>query len=513
MSKKEGSKDQRWSVDSAEDRYKAVFENSLDGVILGRSGGGLIEANPAACELLGYSRQELVGQLSTFVFDFDDERTRHAFVQRHERGEYRGRLQLIHKEGYTIPTEVAVRSFISPQGEDLAVVVVRDLRPRLELEESLRQAQKLEVLGRLSGGIAHDFNNLLAVIRSAADILQDQVMEEGIADLELLQEATTRAAALTKRLLAISRRQPVQLTLIEPRGLITQLEGVLRSLVGEKHSLRVELEENLCPIYADPSGIEQSLLNLIVNAREAMPEGGEITLRAGHRVLSEMLTDSRGQVLFSGGYLSIEIEDKGVGIEETTLEQIFQPFFTTKKEGTGLGLSIVAQVVEAADGGVVFSKKGKGGVHVELLFPDSTPTGLVDVEHLFVKRDRDVMEKIRILLVEDQLMVRKATSRLLQATGYEVETASNGAEAMTKIAEEAGSFDLVITDVVMPEMTGFEVVAALRERDPALKFLMVSGFVGDAEEAAVNTLGVELVMKPFSLEEIELAIHRALARE
>jgi two-component system cell cycle sensor histidine kinase/response regulator CckA len=366
-------------------------------------------------------------------------------------------------------------------------------------EEEARRSEKMEAVGRLAGGIAHDFNNLLTGILNYSDlILQELRPADPLrADIEQIRDAGQRAAGLTRQLLAFSRRQLLQPRVLSLNGAITELQPMLGRVAGQSIVLETELDPALGRVMVDPSGLEQILVNLVVNAREAMPQGGQIRIISANSPPESGAPTGSGDG--SGRYVSLWVSDTGIGMDAETQAHIFEPFFTTKRgtSGTGLGLSTVYGIVEQSGGTItVESTPGEGstfGIH----FPEYS--GREAPAPAGVRRATQHGSET-LLLVEDEPQVRDSVRRLLEAHGYSVLEAQNGYDALRLYDRHAARIDLVLTDVTMPGMSGYELVQQLRARAPGLRVLFMSGY---ADRATVSNgavgKGTGFVQKPFDV--------------
>ena len=371
-------------------------------------------------------------------------------------------------------------------------------------EEQLRQAQKMEAVGQLAGGIAHDFNNLLTAILSYCDLLLEEVRQGDPirSDVEQIRQAGQRAAGLTRQLLAFSRRQVLQPKVLSLNHVVAETDGMLRRLIGTDIVLDVTYDPALWYVLADPGQIEQVLVNLVVNARDAMPQGGRLAIATGNR---EFTADSatRPNGMRAGSYVAIGVSDTGVGIDTAHHARIFEPFFTTKDpgKGTGLGLSTVYGIVQQSGGHVtVESATGRGATFTVFLprhiGSEPPPASKVDRRRLPGGTET-------LLLVEDEAAVRSSARRLLERQGYHVLEARHGADALRIVEESSRSIDLVVTDLVMPEMGGKELAERLRAHRPALKVLFMSGYTEKVITAGgVMPPNTGFVEKPFTVEQL-----------
>jgi signal transduction histidine kinase/ActR/RegA family two-component response regulator len=382
---------------------------------------------------------------------------------------------------------------------------------RLQQQEQQQQAQKMEAVGRLAGGIAHDFNNLLTGILSYSDlILQELRPSDPIrADVEQIRDAGQRAAGLTRQLLAFSRRQLLQPKVVSLNATVSELEPMLERLLGTDVTLETELDPTLGNILADPAQVEQVLVNLVLNAREAMPGGGRLKLSTAN-VQLDSAPSPRDDGSQSGAYVSITVSDTGIGMDPSTQARIFEPFFTTKpgSSGRGLGLSTVHGIVEQSGGHItVESAAGQGAsftIYLPRYWGPEAPIGTAD------QRTAEVGTET-LLLVEDEAAVRASVRRLLEWHGYTVLEARNGADALRIYEANESGIDLVLTDIVMPEMGGQELIERLRARHPGLRVLFMSGYT----ERAFTSNGAMppstgFVEKPFTVETLMRRLREVL---
>ncbi|ABF42601.1 periplasmic sensor hybrid histidine kinase [Candidatus Koribacter versatilis Ellin345] len=413
-----------------------------------------------------------------------------------EIAERRRAEQLLRENEEHLEEQVANRtSELSEANSQLRSEIIE----RQRLEEQLRQTQKMEAIGTLSGGIAHDFNNLLTVIRGYARMVLDRVGNdpELRTDVEQIDEAGARAAALTSQLLAFSRRQMLQPRTINLNGLVRDLQKMLQRLIGEHIELTTRAGEGLGAVKADPGQIEQVILNLVVNARDAMPRGGSLVLETRNVQVDEAFAREHVD-LTPGDYVMLAVHDTGVGMDDATKVHIFEPFFTTKERarGTGLGLSMVYGIVKQSGGSIVVESQLAKGSSFKIFLPriqarTEVETGLHPVA---VGKGSEI-----VLLVEDDEQVRNLTLTMLRRFGYTVYVAENGTEALKFNETHSGEINLLLTDVVMPGASGPEIAVKISASRPGIKVLYMSGYTDDAIGThGILEEGISLLQKPFT---------------
>ena len=462
-------------------RYKAVVRASGQLIYdLDPKTGAVSYSN--ADNALGYADEEMAGGLSHWVeLMHPDDRsafqtkldraleTKQAFTLEYRVRRSDGRYVDVADRGY----------FVSDDGGRTQRVLgfVLDISDRRQLEDQLRQAQKMEAVGTLAGGIAHDFNNLLTVIGGYSLLRLDRLEANHPLrrDLQEIKKASDRASALTRQLLAFSRRQVLQPQVFNLNSVVADLEKMLRRLIREDIDLATRLSPAVATVRADPGQIEQVIMNLVVNARDAMPSGGRITIETANVLLDESYPGSHLGAS-SGPHVMLAVSDTGCGMDPETRERIFEPFFTTKQqgEGTGLGLSTVYGIVKQSGGNIyVYSELG-AGTSIKVYLPQADATAVSARDDQMLASAASGNETI--LLVEDEGMVRGLAKTILEGCGYVVLEASNGAEALGLARQHGGAIDLVLTDVMMPVMGGFELVIKLIGDRPRTKVLYMSGY-------------------------------------
>ncbi len=374
----------------------------------------------------------------------------------------------------------------------------REITERKRLEEELRHAQKMEAVGKLAGGIAHDFNNILVAIMGYADILKTGVADqpELVEDAEEIIRASEKAANLTAQLLAFSRKQDLKPEVIDLDGVVGRLTGMIRRLIGEDIEMVLQSAGVPLPVKVDPSQIEQVILNVVANARDAMADGGTLTIKTTRGAKPS----SNGVDLPVGRYVSLKFTDTGAGMNTEVVTRAFEPFFTTKERGRGpgLGLSSVYGIVKQSGGDVRIVSHEGHGTTLEILLPESSEPlsefGIPDVE-----TEEGTSGSERILVVEDDEAAGRLVTKTLEMEGYQVVVAHNGKEALALSEQSGWAFDMVLTDVIMPAMNGPELVAKLRRKIPHLSALFMSGYTDAVlERQGFSIEDVDLLRKPFS---------------
>ncbi len=406
-----------------------------------------------------------------------------------------------------IPVEVSM-AYARTGKQGLFTAVLRDVSRQRQFEEEFRQAQKMEAVGRLAGGIAHDFNNLLTVIGASSDFLLHDLRDQSSslsADVREIKAATNRAASLTRQLLAFSRRQLVQPQMLDLNAVVREMETMLRRLIGENMTLSTEYTEDIGLVKLDRGQLEQIIVNLVVNARDAMPGGGTVRVCTGTAI-----ADTNG---IPGECVTLSVADSGVGMDEQTRARIFEPFFTTKEQGkgTGLGLSTVYGIVKASGGNIEVQSDVDEGTEFQLRFPcvdDDIATASVEPLAPDAGRGSET-----VLVVEDEEPLRRLTRRILESRGYTVFDAADGEEAIRTLASVSSHVDLLLTDVVMPGMSGRELVECLLPVYPWLRVLFMSGYTEDMMlQHRVAELGITVVEKPFTRDDLARAVRNTLDR-
>ncbi len=494
---------------------KSMIDNAPFGVCgISLQGDCFVDCNPALAEMLGgYAREEMLTmKLSTQLYhDLDDYQRMVELLRR------TGNLKafdaaLVRKDGESIRVRAwGVLKHNPEENADLVDLYIEDVTEHSTLEQQVRQVQKLEAVGRLAGGVAHDFNNVLVVIRLSTELMLGKVTLESPLSKPLLQilNASDRAASLTRQLLAFGRQQVMQTRTINLNSVVSDTLRLLRRTIGEDIELITQLDAQLHNARLDPDQLGQVIMNLAINSRDAMPDGGILEIETRNVELDQTYTREHRPVQ-PGKYVMLAVSDSGSGIDSAILPRIFDPFFTTKDiaRGTGLGLSIVYGIVKQSGGYVwVYSEPGHGTTF-KLYFPITDSHPECEPERA---GPQGMTGGKRVLVVEDETQIRQNLCECLRQLGCQVIEAANGMEAIELFQEQQGKIDLVLTDLVMPRMSGQELWTQLSQLDPQLSFLFMSGYTEDsAMRREILSRQNAFLNKPFSVADLSSAIQRAL---
>ncbi len=511
--------------DESAARYRGLLEAAPDAMVVVNEGGDIVLLNLQAEKQFGYRRDELVGQpVKNIIPDgfaerliADDLRSAaDALAQQIGTG-----IELVgqRKDGTEFPIEIMLSPLQNAEGI-LVTAAIRDISVRKAMESQLLQAQKLESIGRLAGGIAHDFNNMLFVINGRAEMLDQDLSPERRVGLDLdemrynvgaIREAGERATSLTGQLLAFSRQQVISPQTLDLNAAIQSLEPMVRRLIGENMGLVLKLDDDAGHIRADASQLDQILVNLVVNARDAMANGGTITIETSSTLVGGPHAVEHFD-LAPGPYTLLVVTDTGIGMDRATREHIFEPFFTTKElgKGTGLGLATTYGIVRQAEGHIwVYSEPGVGSTF-KLYFPHVDALGTTGRP---IVAAAPVIGTGTCLVVEDELAVRDMTTQMLTRSGYTVIAVANGAEAIARLAGLEVPIEVLVTDVVMPHMSGIELAGLVMDRYPDVGVVLLSGYTAETLDLErVTTRGATFVSKPVTSDHLVLAVEQARAR-
>jgi two-component system, cell cycle sensor histidine kinase and response regulator CckA len=490
---------------TSERRFRALVEASWDAVALFGADGAILYGSPATTRLLGYDLSEFVGRNAFELIHPDDQqavvaRLTEVMAQPHARVGVAARVR--HKNGQWRHLEGVFTNLLDDPSVGAIVNNYRDITDRRSLEEQVILAQKMEAVGRLAGGVAHDFNNILTAIGGYTDLLLADLPDGDRRrhDVEEIHLAAQRAAALTQQLLAFSRRQMMQPKVVDLRSLVTNIEKMLRRLIGEDILFATVLHPRTGNVRADPGKLEQVIVNLAVNARDAMPKGGRLTIETRSVVLDESY-QAEHPTVEPGPYVLLAVTDTGVGMDEATRARIFEPFFTTKGlgKGTGLGLATVYGIVNQMGGHIRPYSEPDRGTTMRVYLP-SVEAPADPIEQRGAISPEALRGTETILLVEDEDPVRSVTRQLLERNGYTVLEAADGPSALALIDGNGAQslIDLLLTDVVMPGMSGRELADQLKARRPDLRVLFMSGYTDDTVvRHGMLEAGIAYLEKPF----------------
>lgn len=498
-----------------ERQFEDLFEYAPDAILIVDTQGNIALVNKAAEQLFGYARHELVGQaveglvpeclhgLDAGLPEPGDGAPRESVAR--QETELRG----LRKDGSEFAAEVSLSPIETDQGPMVAASV-RDHTERNRLQAQLQQSLKMETIGQLAGGVAHDFNNVLTVIAATAELLLDQSRADDPAreDLGTILRACERAASVTKQLLALSRQQVLDPVVVDLNAAMKDMEPMLQRLIGEDIVVKFRSAPDSVTARVDRTQIDQVILNLALNSRDAMPNGGTLLLETANVMLDETLVGDHPD-LAPGPHVLLSVSDTGCGMDEATRRRVFEPFFTTKPpgKGTGLGLSTVYGIVRQSGGGIkVYSEAGKGTTFKVFL-----PRVTAEKAGAEERSDTAQRGSETVLVIEDEKEIRRVATIMLEQRGYTVLSAESGAEALKQVEENRGRIDLVLSDVVMPGGSGPETVRRIRELEPEIRVLYMSGYAADL----IARHGVEedpqhFISKPFTLAELSRAVRHAL---
>jgi PAS domain S-box-containing protein len=509
----------RIRLEETQRRLSTAVEQAADAVVITDTKGVILYVNPALERITGYSRAEIIGQTPPAL---KGSRLQDAFHQELWQAVAAGdvwqeRLSGIRKDGTSYTLDLTVSPVRNQAGEIATYVgTMRDVTREVQLEEQFQQAQKMEALGRLAGGIAHDFNNLLTVIRLSIRLLDRQLRPEDPLweHVRRLEETSERAVKLTKQLLSFSRREIIEPHVLDLNGVVRELNRMLQRIMGEDIDLETRLSEDLWLVKIDPTQIEQVIMNLIVNARDAMPSGGTMTIETANVVLDEVYTATHMDVR-SGEYVYLSIRDTGIGMSEEVRAHLFEPFFTTKErgQGTGLGLPTVFGIVKQNEGHVQVDSEEGQGTTFRIYLPRASEAEASSVTKSPIRPISPVRGSETVLVVEDETAVLDLAVRVLTSCGYTVLAASNGDKALEISERHDGPIHLLLTDVILPQMNGKELADRLRRQRPGMRVLYMSGYTDDAiTHHGILAPGTVLLSKPFTVEHLAAKMRAVLDR-
>ncbi|MGB8128514.1 MAG: response regulator [Candidatus Angelobacter sp.] len=487
----------------SEATVRAIFESSLDGIVIFADDGICLEANTAAADLVKLHRNELIGSR---LCDFCEKGFEQVWAELSASESGRGEFWAQLKDGSMRLVDYCFTANILP-GQHLAML--RDITEQQDMEEQLRESQKMEAVGRLAGGVAHDFNNILGIISGHAELLESAASSQAErVRAEKIISATEKAASLTRQLLAFGRKQVMSLRLVDLATVLQGVSSMVDCLMGAEVQISIQAKKNVGLVRADQSQMEQVIMNLTANAREAMPEGGVLVITIDH-----YLSSNDQPELPAGEYVRLSIGDTGIGMNQEVQSRIFEPFFTTKKTGSGLGLSTVYGIVKQSGGYITVHSEEQRGSTFNVYLPVISGSDLNPAPAEYRERSH-VPGHETVLLVDSEEDLRNASGEYLESCGYRVLTAGNGKEAIEICDRYTGSISLLISDIVMPKVSGRGLVDHVRKVRPSTRVLLISGYSDDA----VWRHGIALdpscfLQKPFTFQALSAKIRAILDEE
>jgi two-component system cell cycle sensor histidine kinase/response regulator CckA len=500
----------------SEARYRSLVQSAVYGIYRSSLEGRFFDVNPALISMLGYDSAEEVLALDPKLDVFVDPSEQMRVMAEFRRGARLDNVEVRwkRKDGSAITVRLSGRVVNNPEETaEVVEIIAEDITERRVLENQFRQAQKMEAVGRLAGGVAHDFNNLLMVISGYAEVLLEHTRKNDplYTKIEAIHQATDRATTLTRQLLAFSRKQLLELKVVDLNLIVEDIKRLLRPLIGENIELQTQLAPDLGRTRADAGQIEQVLMNLVVNSKDAMPNGGKIIIQSANARLNHEDVRREYSYIHPGLYVVLSVTDTGEGMDKETQLRIFEPFFTTKEKGkgTGLGLSTVYGIIKQSGGYVLVQSEPGQGTTFRIYLP-RVEDALEPVGTLGTSSSQNGGSET-VLLVEDEESVRQLVRETLESKGYKVLEADNGEAALRIVSNYSDKIDMLITDVVMPGMSGRELSARLCASRPQTKVLYLSGYTEDAigHEGVVDP-DTAFLQKPFTLQMLSRKVREVL---
>jgi PAS domain S-box-containing protein len=499
----------------SQNRLALIVDSSQDAIIGKNLDGIVTHWNKGAEEIYGYTAQEMIGKpISTLAPPERSDEIPEILkkIRAGERVEY-FESERITRDGRKLQVSISVSPIYDADGNVVgASTIARNITAQKKIEDQLRQSQKMEAVGRLAGGVAHDFNNLLGIVTACTELLRSRVAGESVEYIDNIREAAKRGASLTRQLLAFSRRQPAQSQLVDLNDRLRDVSKLLKPLMGDDVEIVLRAHSSEAVVEADPGHLDQIMVNLAVNARDAMPRGGRLVIETSVSDFDESFAQEHAPMT-AGRYVMMAISDNGIGMDEATRSRIFEPFFTTKETGkrSGLGLSTVYGIVKQSGGHIwVYSELGHGTT-----FKIYLPSAEGKLSSAEEKREEELPQRregLTVLLVEDDPVMRRLTRKMLEEHGYKVVEAEDGKAALEAIANSGTPIDLTLTDVVMKGMTGPELALRLIDAFPAMKIVYMSGYTGELISDQGLDGGIRLLEKPFTRASLLKTLDAALGQ-
>jgi PAS domain S-box-containing protein len=509
------------SVKKSERRFRSLIQDVSDVILVLAYDGTMYYASHSARRIFGYEPSELIAKnIFSLVHADDLEQFRNCLdrsaVQEKDREgkTFAAEFQLRRNDGNWISLEATGNPMSDDPSAGRTLLTCRDVTERRRLERELGQSQKMEAIGRLAGGIAHDFNNILAIIGGYAEIITAQLHPQDPLrkSADSVLKTVERGAALTKRLLSFSRKQVMTPRNLDLNAMLEEISKILPRLLGEEIELSIVPGRKIGMIYADSAQLEQVLMNLAVNSRDAMPNGGKLTIRTSNVDFDDSNSPSQSFIV-PGSYVFLTVSDTGCGMTAETKSHVFEPFFTTKDhgKGTGLGLSIVYGIVKRSGGYILVESEPNAGTTIKIYFP--RVEFVAELPQTAGEPQKAERDSGTILVVEDEAQLRSMISEFLSRAGYTVLEASGASEAVNKVERFGKAIDILVTDVIMPKMRGPEMARILQEKIPGLRVVYMSGYTGTSlvREGILEEETI-LVQKPFKLQDLAQVIRETLSR-
>jgi PAS domain S-box-containing protein len=497
----------------SQNRLALIVDSSQDAIIGKNLDGIVTHWNKGAEHIYGYTAQEMIGRPISVLAPKEREDEIPAILEKIRSGqrvEYFESVRVT-KDKRNLNVSISVSPIHDAEGNVVgASTIARNITAQKKIEDQLRQSQKMEAVGRLAGGVAHDFNNLLGIVTACSELLRSRVDQESAEYIDNIREAAKRGSSLTRQLLSFSRRQPVQTQLLDLNERLKEVNKLLHPLMGDDVEIVLLPRSATAIIEADPGQLDQIVINLAVNARDAMPHGGKLILETSVLDFDESFAREH-PAMVAGRYVMLAVSDNGTGMDEATRSRIFEPFFTTKEmgKGSGLGLATVYGIVKQSGGHVwVYSEPGHGTTFKVYLLSAEHKLGTATVAQAEALPPR--REGLTILLAEDDVIMRRLTRKMLEEHGYKVLEAEDGKAALEMIGSDHASIDLILTDVVMKGMNGPELVLRLIDSRPGMKVVYMSGYTGELVPHQGGDSGIRLLEKPFTRADLLKTIDAAL---